>query len=266
MGWRMGGGEDYRYRFFKWYKSLSVTQQTEYQQLFPEPKQWAGFYAFDEKTTYRQSTIYVDKDWNESICAWQDHGLPKYSLSYLQQDITQGKQPEYLLFHEDKDTDSIDKSCLSQCWPCEFMNFYDCQSAEQYMMATKAQLFDDDKILEKILASNDPAVIKKFGKEVQNFNKNTWEKHRHTIVLNGNFDKFHQNPELLKVLLATDDKVLVVASPTDTIWGIGLAQDHKGAQNPLNWQGQNLLGFALMEVRDELKRVWQSEHLIDWDS
>ena len=32
----------------------------------------------------------------------------------------------------------------------------------------------------------------------------------------------------------------------------------------MKWRGQNLLGFALMEVRDELRRVTQNEMLCDW--
>jgi hypothetical protein len=68
----------------------------------------------------------------------------------------------------------------------------------------------------------------------------------------GNLHKFGQHPELAKCLLSTNERILVEASPVDFIWGIGLAQDHAEAPNPENWRGLNLLGFALMEVRDEL--------------
>ena len=30
-------------------------------------------------------------------------------------------------------------------------------------------------------------------------------------------------------------------------------------------EGENLLGFALMEIRNELRRVMQSYHLVDWE-
>jgi len=46
--------------------------------------------------------------------------------------------------------------------------------------------------------------------------------------------------------------VLVEASPVDSIWGIGLANDHEHAEQPEFWKGTNLLGFALMEARDKL--------------
>jgi ribA/ribD-fused uncharacterized protein len=46
--------------------------------------------------------------------------------------------------------------------------------------------------------------------------------------------------------------VLVEASPLDRVWGIGLAADHEAAASPSRWRGRNLLGFALMEVRERL--------------
>lgn len=70
--------------------------------------------------------------------------------------------------------------------------------------------------------------------------------------MQGNIAKFSQHPELKAYLLGTGNRILVEASPVDKIWGVGLAKDDGKIHNPLNWQGLNLLGFALMQVRDEL--------------
>jgi len=64
------------------------------------------------------------------------------------------------------------------------------------------------------------------------------------------FAKFSQNEKLKTFLLNTGTRVLVEASPYDKIWGIGLSADQENIENPLTWNGENLLGFALMEVRD----------------
>ena len=83
---------------------------------------------------------------------------------------------------------------------------------------------------------------------MQGFDQVVWDKFKYSIVLNGNWCKFSQNRELQEFLLSTGDSVLVEASPYDRIWGIQLSADAPEAQNPFRWRGENLLGFALMEV------------------
>jgi len=67
--------------------------------------------------------------------------------------------------------------------------------------------------------------------------------------------KFSQHADLKEFLLNTGDRVIVEASPYDRIWGIGMATTDANAENPARWKGLNLLGFALMEVRERLKEV-----------
>ena len=70
--------------------------------------------------------------------------------------------------------------------------------------------------------------------------------------MNANLAKFSHNSELRQFLINTGDRVLVEASPVDKIWGIGLAKGDPLADSPSDWQGLNLLGYALMEVRFQL--------------
>lgn len=135
---------------------------------------------------------------------------------------------------------------------------YNC--AEQYMMAAKARLFEDESILEDIMDSEEPARQKKLGRLVEDFDKGVWEEDQDNgrprcwnIVWRGNMAKFSQNRHLLKRLLRTDPAVLVEASPFDRIWGIGLAKDNPRARNRENWEGRNWLGEVLTSVRAFLK-------------
>ena len=165
-------------------------------------------------------------------------------------------ESKFLFFwgHQPNEDGSISKTCFSQWWLSSFeVDNVTYKTAEHWMMAKKAELFKDHAVLEKILQAKSPAEAKKLGRQVMNYHENLWLAARFEIVKEGNNHKFSQNPELKTFLLNTKNRVLVEASPVDAIWGIGMAGDHKDVLNPEKWRGLNLLGFALMEVRDELK-------------
>ena len=105
----------------------------------------------------------------------------------------------------------------------------------------------------KILAAPHPGAAKALGRQVRGFDEQRWAGHRFKMVIAGNMAKFGQHPQLLDFLLGTSSRVLVEASPQDRVWGIGLAADDERAGSPESWQGLNLLGFALMEVRRRLR-------------
>jgi ribA/ribD-fused uncharacterized protein len=179
----------------------------------------------------------------------------KYGLEKL---IAQNKESKYLFFwgHQPSKDGTITKTCFSQWWISPFVvegTTY--KSAEHWMMAKKAALFNDDEILEKIIEANSPAEAKKLGREVKNYDDSIWLESRYEIVREGSFHKFNQNSDLGEFLINTKERILVEASPVDAIWGIGMASDHKDIHNPEKWRGLNLLGFALMEVRNELRGI-----------
>lgn len=162
-------------------------------------------------------------------------------------------RPEMLLFYGHRVTKAVTETCLSQWYPCQFeVEGVTYTSAEQYMMAEKAKLFGDEEIRAEILNTDDPRMCKALGRKVKNFDKAVWDKEKEHIVRKGNTKKLLQNSALRNFLLSTGDKVLVEASPTDRVWGIGLGKNNPDALDPQKWRGQNLLGFALMNVRDFL--------------
>ena len=127
-------------------------------------------------------------------------------------------------------------------------------SAEQFMMAQKAILFGDYEIYNEILLEHDPEVIKALGKEVLNYDDAVWAKLRQPMMRRGIRAKFQQNPFLLEQLLDTGDALLAECAPQDRIWGIGLPVEDPRVQDPRKWQGENLLGHTLMQVRADLRR------------
>lgn len=144
--------------------------------------------------------------------------------------------------------------CLSQWWPAAFtVDGHGFATAEHYMMWRKARLFDDDTVAAAVVESPDPARAKALGRTVAGFSAQRWAKHRFDAVVAGNLAKFTAHPDLRRYLLGTGDQVLVEASPVDAVWGIGLAAARPEARHPRRWPGTNLLGFALMRVREEIQ-------------
>ena len=180
----------------------------------------------------------------------------KYSIDWLTSQIKQGSPVEYLFFwgHTQKQEGVIDKSCFSQWYPSAFtMAGITYKTAEHWMMAKKASLFDDSEALAAILATEKPGGAKAVGREVKNFDAARWGALAYSIVTEGNLHKFSQHELLKTYLLKTGNKIIAEAGPSDAVWGIGMARDAKEAAHPSKWRGTNLLGFALMEVRDALK-------------
>lgn len=173
-------------------------------------------------------------------------------LAYL----SEGNAVEYIFFwkHKEKNGEAISQCCLSNWYQAKFtVDGVTYATSEHYMMANKAIVFCDTAIYHKILAAKTPKEAKALGKSIRGFNGVIWNEHRIKIVVRGNEAKFSQNEPLKDYLLKTGDKVLVEASPYDCIWGIGMGADDHYAMNPKKWNGLNLLGFALMEVRRRLR-------------
>lgn len=181
----------------------------------------------------------------------------KYNIEKLIANESAGNRNKFLFFwgHQPAKDGSITKTCFSQWWESAFtVDGIEYKTAEHWMMAKKAILFKDEEIVYKILSAKSPAEAKKLGRQVKNYQEEVWLSNRYEIVKEGNYHKFNQHEALKDFLLDTSDRVLVEASPVDSIWGIGMATDHKDIENPEKWKGLNLLGFALMEVRDELRK------------
>jgi hypothetical protein len=176
--------------------------------------------------------------------------------SHIEQLIRQSNRGKFLLFwgHQPAKDGTIRSTCLSQWWVAPFSHAgKEYRTAEHWMMAQKALLFGDAEIHARILAARTPGEAKKLGRAVRGFDPVVWDAQKFEIVVEGNVLKFSQNPAEKEFLLQTGERVLVEASPVDRVWGIGLAADHPDALYPEKWKGHNLLGFALMEVRKQLK-------------
>jgi len=131
---------------------------------------------------------------------------------------------------------------------------------EQWMMYLKALVFAKDnnrevnlKIATQIMQTINPFTIKALGRKVQGYDDVIWNKCKFEIVVNGNYLEFTQNKEMNVILKNTLNKEIAEASAKDNIWGIGYYENTAMTVSKDKW-GQNLLGKAIMEVRDYLEK------------
>ena len=126
-------------------------------------------------------------------------------------------------------------------------------SVEQFMMYKKAIRFQDIEKAQQILSTNDVAVIKEYGRQVKEYNDSIWCGIRQIVVYEGLLAKFSQNNILRNKLLQTHNDILAECAVKDRVWGIGLSMKDPERLDLAKWRGQNLLGYTLMMVRDELR-------------
>ena len=181
----------------------------------------------------------------------------KYIIEIIKRIVRENPATEIIYFWgHTPNPKKITAVCLSQWYDCYFVvGGVQYHTTEQYMMAHKALLFGDEEVYRQIMAAYHPIEYKKLGRKVRNFKPEPWDSKKSEIVVEGNKAKFSQNPDLKDFLLSTEDAILVEASPSDKIWGIGLDRETAQKGTVEQWQGENLLGCALMEVRDWLKTV-----------
>jgi ribA/ribD-fused uncharacterized protein len=162
----------------------------------------------------------------------------------LKKYIKENGNPEFLFFYG---------GTYSQWWRAPFEvdgKYY--YTSEHWMMAKKAETFGDKDALSKIFTNESPSDVKAFGRKVKNFDPKVWAEVAFEHVVQGNVHKFTQNHHDHEQLISDGDKVLVEASPYDKIWGIGFNEFTAPHLSVDEWNGTNLLGYAIMEARKRI--------------
>lgn len=133
------------------------------------------------------------------------------------------------------------------------MNDIKYSSNEQYIMYQKCKAFGDDVSAKKVLDTDDTEEQQKIGRTAKGYITSVWSGMRQTVAIRGLMAKFSQNEELKKKLLDTGDAYLVECTGSEKVWACGIRLNDDDCFYSDRWTGSNILGFALMEVRDRLR-------------
>jgi len=127
-------------------------------------------------------------------------------------------------------------------------------SFEQILFLCKASLIGDKGSFLKIIDSKKAAVSRFYGNNIKIKNEEEWLNNICRIVLEIIRVKYKSSVKLSQNLLASGDKLIVRSSEYDLILGNGLTTYSPYNKIPNRWPGLNVLGWALMVIREEIKQ------------
>ena len=106
-----------------------------------------------------------------------------------------------------------------------------------------------DKNIRKTFQQKTPSNAKYEGRRIKL--RPDWEKIKYQLMVDVCYAKFSQNPQIKEILLSTKDEELIEDTTGwhDNLWGSCDCPKCK------NIAGKNLLGKALMEVRNKLNKI-----------
>ena len=127
---------------------------------------------------------------------------------------------------------------------------YNCN--EQFIQSQKAELFGDNRAKDRIMASDNPREMKDLGKRIRGYVDSEWKEATENVISECIRRKVYDHQEVQDYLMTTNDKIIGEGT-SDPHFGIGLHISDSRVLNYNEWQGHNLMGKALMEVRSEIK-------------
>ena len=141
-----------------------------------------------------------------------------------------------------------------------FSNFHPCQfkydgeefnSSEQYIQWKKAAYFKDYPTMTRILNCEDAMDSKETARDINNFDRKSWNEVAEELCYEGVRQKFLQNQHLLDELLQTANKTLVESS-YDDVWGTGIPLSNRNCLVKEQWKSFGILGRILMNIRESV--------------
>ena len=143
-------------------------------------------------------------------------------------------------------------SPLSTWYPAPFTvkgQTYICR--QQYIKHQEALLYANQETAEKILQTTDPDEIGRTEIEVND--KEKWARHKGQFLYKAATHQFSYNSDLKELLLDTGDLYLGHVA-LNRLFGTGVEFESVLALNTKRWNGSNLCGRVLMQIRDNLRR------------
>ena len=161
-----------------------------------------------------------------------------------------GAEKDAVFFHKPEEPNGYLSNWHMSSFEIDGIRF---SSSEQYIMYSKCMLFGDEASAKAALAAADQQELQDIGRAAKGYIDCVWAGVRQLIAMRALLAKFRQNEDLKKKLLDTGDAYLAECAKSDQYWACGVSLYDDARHDAAKWTGQNILGFALMEVRRILR-------------
>ena len=217
-----------------------------------DPGQYTCTSVDEDRDTLHKLLDWWTKDAYDYYHEWLSETADTLTKAGMRREklIVAGQKTEAVFFHKPSEPYGF----LSNWYPSPFdLDGVHFTSAEQYIMYRKCRLFGDEASAREILATEDTQKQQAIGRNAKGYVGKVWEGMRQLIAVRGLLAKFSQNEDLKQQLLDTGEAWLVECAQSDPAWACGIRLDDPDRFDSGKWRGQNILGFALMEVRSILR-------------
>lgn len=168
----------------------------------------------------------------------------QYSVKGLKADLRAGIKHSYHLFCG---------GLLSNNYPCKFTIDgvkYCC--GVQFLEAQKAKVFQNDDVYEEIMNARNESEVLKCSNKLTNYDEVVWKQHFEEYAMMVLQSRVSSDSQFREYIKNIKEDIIVYSNKDDLISGNGLTMFDTNANNPLYWDGSNLWGFCVMQMRDKL--------------
>ena len=226
-----------RWAGFSTLKLLKITSVEEDADLLNEMLDWWSKPQYDHYGHWLEETVHM----------LQKSGITA-NTDYL--DI-EGKRVDAVYFHKPEEPYGFLSNWYLSDIEVDGQQF---TSTEQYIMFRKCMILGDTDAAQQVMATNDPAEQQMIGQHAKCYNDAVWSGLCQVVAMRGLLAKFTQHDDLRQWLLSTGNAYLVECARTDRRWACGIGLKDDARHDITKWKGRNILGFALMEVRNQISQ------------
>lgn len=221
---------------------------------------WIKYPTYPEKSAFWKTgsgAEYLIK-YNETITDKEEYlkkfpKAPSFKEEIIPDKSVSDEVKEYL--------QSPDKALIITLWQNNLQPKYDIDLTDKknQIFMYDTLFFDKSTHIHVGTKSYDSAseIVELLENELQKKSPKLWAELKYTVIVNALYYKLVTDINFTKELIKTEGKNIIFKS--DNL-ELGVQEDEEG-----NYVGKNLLGLAVIEIRDVLKEVYSNYDLIDWE-